>query len=88
MTRYRLASHVLRAPVGDEEVLLDTRSEMYHHVGGSGRVIIQGLEQGLSPAEISDQIASDTGEAVQRVAADLNRFVASMIDLGLLEDDA
>ncbi len=86
MTRYRIPAHVLRAPLAGEEVLLDTRSELYHHLRGCGRQVVEALERDASASSVAEEIARETGEDVARVQADTEAFIATMVHLGLLED--
>jgi hypothetical protein len=84
MTRYALPSGVMRAQIGQEEVLLNTETRNYHLLRGSGPVVVAELEAGHSIAEIRDRLAkvSDTDPAA--IDADIRAFVVRLLERGLL----
>ena len=84
MTRYELPSGVLRAQVGDEEVLLNTATGQYHLLSGSGPRVLSELEAGRSVTEICDRLADASGKDPAGISSDVEGFVAELVARGLL----
>lgn len=85
--RYRMPNHVLRATVGEDEVLLDTRSNLYHLLEGTGPRVMKGLDDGKDPSAVADEIAHEHSIDASIVQRDVEGFVTSMLELGLLVHD-
>jgi hypothetical protein len=89
MTRYRLPDRVLRAPLQDEEVLLNAKTGIYHLLNETGRTILADLEARATVADVVRRECEATGEPNERVRSDVEAFVAALSERGLLEiDDA
>jgi len=82
---YRLAADVLRAPLADDEVLLNTKTGQYHLLNHTGREVLGAIETSGSPDGVSERLASETGAAPDRVAADVTSFVDALLARGLIE---
>ena len=85
MTEYRVNSAVLRAPVGPNEVLLHAETGLYHLIKGSGAAVLAELEAGRTLVEAAASLSETTGEDYDRVLADCEEFVDSMVKRGLIE---
>lgn len=88
MARYRIPSGVLRAALEEEEVLLNTETGVYHLLNRTGRALLASFEEGAGLDEATRRLAEETGEAVERVAADAGEFVRAMLARRLLEEVA
>ena len=84
MSRYALPSGVLRAQVGEEEVLLNTATGQYHLLSGSGPSVIAELEAGRTLPEICDRFAERSGHDPKGIGSDLEAFVGRLLERGLL----
>jgi hypothetical protein len=85
MSGYRLAPSVLRAAVGDDEVLLNPDTGMYHLVSGSGREVLDRLCAGETETAVAADIAARHGVDAAVVAGDVAAFVADLTTRGLVE---
>lgn len=83
--RYLRARDVLHAEVEGEEVLLNTRTGVYHLVNRTGRELLVRMEAGDSLESAIHALAEGTGEEIGRVRRDAAAFVGAMTDRGLLE---
>ena len=86
MTRYRLRAEVLRAPLQEDEVLLNPETGIYHLANATGRAVLAALQAGDTVAAVADRIARDTGTAPERVRQDVEAFVQAMTSRGVLEE--
>jgi hypothetical protein len=87
MTDYRIPDGVLRAPLDEEEVLLNTKTGIYHLLNETGRAIVASLEASKSIDDIVRAEAEETGEPASRVRSDVEAFVEELRERGLLETD-
>jgi Coenzyme PQQ synthesis protein D (PqqD) len=85
---YRVSSAVLRSRVGGDEVMLNADTGVYYLVTGSGRDLLADLEAGRPLKEAAMRLSEQTGEKLDRVLADGEAFVSTMVDRGLLEESA
>jgi hypothetical protein len=88
VSRYRIPDRVLRAPLEDQEVLLNTDTGGYHLLNDMGRAIIAALEAGADVDDIVRREAAETGEPEERVRADVLTFLDALRERGLLEPGA
>ena len=86
MTRYRVRAEVLRAPLQEDEVLLNPETGIYHLANVTGRAVLAALQAGDTVATVADRIARDTGTAPERVRQDVEAFVQAMTSRGVLEE--
>ncbi|HKZ75911.1 MAG TPA: PqqD family protein [Actinomycetota bacterium] len=86
MSRFRIATGVLRADLEGEEVLLNPATGMYHVVNATGRELLRDIEHGQSVGESTRRIAESFGEPVEFVRGDVSTFLAAMVERGLLEE--
>jgi hypothetical protein len=86
MTTYRLAPHVLRAPLDRGEVVLNVDSGTYHLINGTGRALLARLEEGLSLRVAAARLAESSGEPLVRVLADAETFASDLLRRGLLQE--
>ena len=75
----------VRAVIEDEgALLLDLWAGQYFSLNDLGARIWSHLEAGLGRAEILDRMAPEPGPARQVLALDLDSFVCSLADRGLI----
>jgi hypothetical protein len=84
--RLRLPEGVLMAELDGDAVLLNPETGMYHMLNPSGRRLLNSLDGGASLAEAVESLASGTSANADRIRADSESFVRSMIERGLLEE--
>ncbi len=82
---YRVPERIMRAPLEDEEVFLNTASSQYHLLQGSARELLQHLALGLTVDEAAARVAEATGADPEIVVEDSKVFIAQMLERGLLE---
>lgn len=85
MTRYQVPEAVLRAPLDEDEVMLNAKSGMYHMLNPTAKAILSSLEEGLSVDEAARKVSVETGESFDRVLQDSQVFVSALLERGLLE---
>jgi Coenzyme PQQ synthesis protein D (PqqD) len=83
--RYRRPDGVLHATIDDEEVLLNPDTGVYHLVNGTGRWLLERMEEGQTLGEAIESLSMNAGEDLQRVRAEAVSFVEAMKARGLLE---
>ena len=88
MSRYRVASNVLRAHLEEHEVLLNPESGIYHVVNDTGRRLLGCWGDGLSLEESVSLLVEEMGWEAVQVRADADSFVAAMMERGLIEASA
>jgi hypothetical protein len=71
--------------VGDDEVLLNPTTGMYHMLNPAGREIVGRLEDGATVEEAAQALASGGRVDLQVARADADEFIREMIHRGLLE---
>ena len=86
MSTYRVASGVLRAELEGKEVLLNTESGVYHLVNETGRIVLEDWELGLAVDEVVQDVARRSGVPEDRVSEDTKKFVAALLERGLIEE--
>ena len=77
--------------IDDETVMLDLKSERYFSLNAVGSRFLSLAEDGCTFTQIVDRIAEEFAAAPTVVAADLDRLIDTLRDLGLLSmssDDA
>jgi coenzyme PQQ synthesis protein D (PqqD) len=84
-TRYRTSDGVLHAKIDEEEVLLNPDTGVYHLVNGTGRWLLDRMDEGQTLGEAIRSLSDAAGEDLQRVSAEAISFVEDMEARGLLE---
>ena len=83
--RYRRAIDVDWVVAGDEAVLFDSRSGELFELDRWATSIWSRLDGTATIDQITESIASATGEAPKRIRDDIENFCASLADLHLLD---
>jgi hypothetical protein len=83
--RYRKPQGVLHARIDDEEVLLNPETGVYHLVNGTGRWLLDRMDEGQTLGEAIRSLSDEAGEDLRRVSAEAVSFVEAMKARGLLE---
>jgi len=85
---YAVPPTVVFQDLGDETVLLDLENGEYFAVDGTGKRIWDCLVEGKTPSQVVAVLAAEyeVGEEVAR--EDLGKFVADLLDRGLLRPAA
>jgi hypothetical protein len=85
MERIRPTRDVLVAEQDGTAVLLDLRREVFHGLDEVGTRIWRGLESGVTPSSIAEDLAAEYDAPAAAVRADVARFVDELLDRGLVE---
>jgi hypothetical protein len=83
--RYLKPAGVLHTTIDDEEVLLNPETGVYHLVNGTGRWLLDRMDEGQTLDEAIRSLSENAGEDLQRVSAEALAFVEDMKERGLLE---
>jgi hypothetical protein len=86
VTRYRIRPGLLRAPLEQDEVLLNPDTGVYHLANVTGRSVLAALGAGDSVDDVIRQLVEETGQPRERVLADVNAFVQAMVARGVLQE--
>jgi hypothetical protein len=73
--------------VGDEVVLLDTKSAEYLSVNRTGAFLWPRMVQGCTVTELTEALADHFGVSAEQAATDTDSFLDSLRQLGLLEEE-
>ena len=83
---YRVADAADLSAVEDEIVALDTNQSVYFSIGGFGTTLWPVLVTGASKQDLVSEITSAfDGVPPEQAAADVDDFLTSLSDLGLIE---
>ncbi|HET9061440.1 MAG TPA: PqqD family protein [Acidimicrobiales bacterium] len=74
--------------VGDEIVILDTRSSEYLSLNDSGAVLWARLSDGATEQDLRQELVSKFGIDEDLAERDVNEFLASLRRLDMLDDGA
>lgn len=83
---YRLRPDVRYQPVGDEGVVVRQEAAEVLILNEVGTRILALLDQGLAPTEMIDRLAEEFDADQERLAADLDAFLADLSAAGLIEE--
>ena len=83
--RFKRPDGVLTQDVFGELLLLDTSTEVYHLLTGSGLRFWDLLLTGRSRQEILAELATEYDVPLETLAVDLERFTRDLVETGLLE---
>ncbi|MFF5171783.1 PqqD family protein [Micromonospora sp. NPDC000089] len=85
-TVYRIAPQgAAWRQAGEEIVVLDTATSVYYGLDPAAARLWRRLADGATSAELAEALAADTDETPERVAADVDRFLAELDGYGLLQ---
>jgi hypothetical protein len=85
MARYSLNTRDLAAKtVEGETVLINLATGVYYSIAGTGAVAFARLTAGEDPADVAAELARLYETDAATVAADLERFVASLLEESIL----
>lgn len=89
MPRYSLnARDLVAKTIEDETVLINLASGVYYSTAGAGAVALAQLAAGGEPDEVARELALAYGADPVAVQADVERFVASLVEQGVLVSGA
>jgi hypothetical protein len=85
MTALRLRPDALSwREVGGELVAVDTSTSTYLAANATGLLLWRALAEGTTREDLAAELVSQFGIAYERAVADVDRFVASVRERGLL----
>lgn len=85
-TVYRVTDATTWRELDGEIVALDTAASVYYAIAGFGAMLWPKLVTGASPQELIAQVTSTfTDVAPDRAAADVDEFIESCLENGLIE---
>jgi hypothetical protein len=76
--RLKASPDAFASAVGDETVLLQIKRGVYYGLDAIGTRIWAGLNEGRTPAEICEQIATEHGVALETVETDARAFLRDL----------
>lgn len=82
--RFERPAEVLLRDLGDELVLLNTKTERYHSLNDVGRRCFELLSEGHDIDAAADAIAAEYDAPIDTIKADLEALVPQLVDAGLL----
>lgn len=86
---YRVADATTWRELEGEIVALDTNQSVYFSIGGFGTMLWPALVAGASKEDLVGEITTTfDGVPTEQAAADVDEFLASLFDLGLIETTA
>jgi hypothetical protein len=84
-TSVRVPHHVVHRAFAEETVLLNIDSGQYHGLNPvAGRMLAVLIEVEVVTVAVST-LAAEFGEPRERIAADVERFLAGLVERGLIE---
>lgn len=83
-----ISSDVKSTANNDGVVLLDLRKGVYYTFNGIGGKIWTNLQERLPPLAIVDNLAENFGRPHEQVRADVERFLHSLAEKGLVQLNA
>jgi hypothetical protein len=83
--RLRILPDALHRPVGDEVVVLDLGSREIHGLEGVGAFVWERLGDEPTMEELTAAVVERYRVDAAEAAADLERFVAELVETGLVE---
>jgi hypothetical protein len=85
ITRFQSCGSVMTSQVGDELILLNLDSGIYHSLNAVGVPIWTELTNGKCPAEIVDALVAEYDVTSDVAARDVQAFVGQLLALGLVQ---
>ncbi len=83
---YKVADSATWRELDGEIVALDTRASIYFAIGGFGTALWPLLVSGATKRDLVMEITSTFDDAPgERAAADVDEFISSLFELGLIE---
>jgi protein arginine N-methyltransferase 1 len=82
---FRVAGEVLSRPVGEEMLLFDPRSGLYHVLNETGARVWHGLERQENVERIAAAIAAEYDVDPRQAAADVGAVIARLQEANLIE---
>ena len=77
--RFRVGSHTIVRTVGDQRMILDSRSGSYAQLSDVADVVWSGVEAGLDESEIVDHISVEYGVERGVVMTDVHEFLDDVV---------
>jgi hypothetical protein len=87
MATYRVADGVLRAELDGEAVLLNPNTGVYHLLNSTGVTVLDRIERDGDPASAVGEISERSGVEADRVASDVQAFIAALVERSLLDPE-
>jgi hypothetical protein len=83
--RYRLRGSLVASPIGDEMVVLDLDTGLYHSLNPVGALLYRHLCEGATCDELVAAVLEHFKVDRTRAAADIDAFLADEVRIGLVE---
>lgn len=84
----KIAPQLSWPPVEGELAVFDGRDGRYHVLNPSAAAIWRGLADGAEAPQLAETLAEEHAVPVAQVRADIDAFIASALDAGLLVREA
>src|SRR5687767_1303005 len=81
----RLPEHVVYRPFASETVVLNLQTGKYHGLSPTGGRMLEMLERSPTVREAAARLASEYGQPLETIEADLCEFCVALHERGLIE---
>jgi hypothetical protein len=85
--RLRVPEHVVYREFGDETVILNLESGMYHGLNQTAARMLEELQKSASLGAVVDVLSSELGQPREVIESDLIGFARALEERGLVERD-
>ena len=85
--RVRVPEHVVYRDFGDETVILNLQSGMYHGLNSTAALMVERLSESENVSAAVARLTSETGQPREVIARDVARLCDALSERGLIERD-
>ena len=85
--RIRVPEHVVYRDFGDDTVILNLETGMYHGLNGTATLMLSALVECPTLEEAIERVAAETGEPRSVIEPDLVGLCETLSERGLIERD-
>jgi hypothetical protein len=86
--RVRVPEHVVYRDFGDETVILNLESGMYHGLNATAARMLETLESGVPVSQAVDTLSAEFGQPREVIERDVVSLCRALGDRGLIAHDA
>lgn len=85
--RVRIPEHVVYRDFGNETVILNLQSGMYHGLNSTAALMVERLGESGSVSATIDRLTGETGQPREVIERDVSTLCAALTERGLIESD-
>lgn len=86
--RVRVPEHVVYRDFGDETVILNLHSGMYHGLNSTAALIVERLSESENVSAAVARLTSETGQPREVIERDVAKLCDALSERGLIEHEA